>query len=210
MSWQKQLVQAKQKLGSNVIAFGEMGIGNTTIASALMAAITGLTAKETVGKGTGVDDEVVKRKADIVAAALTLHQNNIDDGISLLACLGGYEIVQITGAMLAAAELGMTIVVDGFICTAAAMVAVVLEPNVKDYMVFAHCSGEQGHEKMLAWLEVQPLFNLGLRLGEGTGAALSLPLLQAALGFYNKMASFEQADVDNVLESDLAEQAGHS
>lgn len=195
----KALVLTKVANGTNVIAFGEMGIGNTTIASAIMAAVMNVEAAETVGKGTGVDHEVVIKKQQLITQALRLHRNKLSDGISLLACLGGYEIVQITGAMLAAAEQKIAIVVDGFITTAAAMVAIKLYPQVKDYMIFAHCSGEQGHQKMLQYLQVTPLLNLALRLGEGTGAALVLPLLQAAVGFVNDMATFEQAQVDNVV-----------
>lgn len=196
----KQCINEVVNTGCNVIAFGEMGIGNTTVASAIMSALTGLPSNETVGKGTGVSDDIVKLKVSVVEQALALHKEHLSDPLDILACLGGFEIVQITGAMLAAGEQKVTIVVDGFICTAAAMLAIKINANVKDYMVFAHCSGEQGHEKMLAWLNVKPLLNLGLRLGEGTGAALSLPLLQAALGFYNDMASFDQAAVKNVVE----------
>lgn len=197
----KQRINEVVNAGCNVIAFGEMGIGNTTVASAIMSAITGFSPEDTVGRGTGVSDDIVERKKKVVAQALALHKERLSDPISLLACLGGFEIVQITAAMLACAEHKITIVVDGFICTAAAMIAIEINPNVKDYMVFAHCSGEQGHQKMLEWLNVKALLNLGLRLGEGTGAALSLPLLQAAIGFYNDMASFAQAAVTNVVES---------
>ena len=195
----KQLVQDKYKQGCNLLAFGEMGIGNTSSASAIMAAVMGLTAEQTVGKGTGIDDETLIRKTQLIDQALKLHQTSPKEPIELLAKLGGFEIVQICGAMLAAAELNIPVVVDGFICTAAAMVAKLIDPNVADYFIFAHCSGEQGHKTMLAWFEQQPLLDLGLRLGEGTGAALSLPLLQSALAFYNDMASFEQAGVENVV-----------
>lgn len=195
----RELIKQLKQQGSNLVAFGEMGIGNTTSASAIMAAVMQLTAEETVGKGTGVSDEVIRKKQTVVTQALKLHSDSLNDPLQLLACLGGFEIVQITGAMLAAAEQGMHIVVDGFICTAAAMVAVLINPAVKDYMIFAHCSGEQGHQKMLKWLGVEPLLNLGLRLGEGTGAALALPLIQAAVAFYNDMASFEQAAVTKVV-----------
>lgn len=195
----KQLIIKTKEKGSNLIAFGEMGIGNTTSASAIMAAIMQLSAAETVGKGTGVSDEVMLKKQQVVAQALELHRDKLTDPMQILACLGGFEIVQITGAMLAAAEEKLHIVVDGFICTAAAMVAIQINPAVKDYMIFAHCSGEQGHQKMLQWLSVEPLLNLGLRLGEGTGAALALPLIQATAAFYNDMASFEQAEVKKVV-----------
>lgn len=193
------LIKETKNNGSNLVAFGEMGIGNTTSASAIMAAIMHLSAEETVGKGTGVSDDVVLKKQNVVEQALKLHGDKLADPMQILACLGGFEIVQITGAMLAAAEEKMHILVDGFICTAAAMVAIQINPAVKDYMIFAHCSGEQGHKKMLQWLSVEPLLNLGLRLGEGTGGALALPLIQAAAAFYNDMASFEQASVTNVV-----------
>lgn len=194
----KSLVHKKYKDGCNLLAFGEMGIGNTSSASALMAAIMGLNAEQTVGKGTGISEDALTMKQTLVALALNLHQTSVDQPIQMLSQLGGFEIVQICGAMLAAAELKIPIVVDGFICTAAAMVAKLINPQVSDYFVFAHCSGEQGHRLMLEWFEQKPLLDLGLRLGEGTGAALSLPLLQSALAFYNDMASFEQAGVDDV------------
>ena len=194
----KKHITTLQKTGSNVVAFGEMGIGNTTIASAIMAAIMATPASEAVGRGTGVSDEIVLKKQQVVEQALALHQDKLINAEAILRCLGGFEVVQITAAMLAAAENKMLIVVDGFICTAAAMLAIKYNAKVKDYMVFAHCSGEQGHEKMLQWLEVKPLLNLGLRLGEGTGAALALPLIQAAVAFYNDMASFVDAEVTDV------------
>lgn len=193
------LIKQTKNSGCNLVAFGEMGIGNTTSASAIMAAVMHLSAEETVGRGTGVSDDIVLKKQQMVAQALRLHRNNLADPMQILACLGGFEIVQITGAILAAAEQGILILIDGFICTAAAMVARQINPAVIDYMIFAHCSGEQGHEKMLKWLGVEPLLNLGLRLGEGTGSALALPLIQAAAAFYNDMASFEQAAVTNVV-----------
>ncbi|MBB1368782.1 nicotinate-nucleotide--dimethylbenzimidazole phosphoribosyltransferase [Pseudoalteromonas sp. SR44-5] len=195
----KQLVQQLSHSGCNTIAFGEMGIGNTTSAAAIMAAMLNLPAQQCVGKGTGVSDDIVTRKITVVEQALVLHQLHLADPISLLAALGGFETVHITGAMLAAAEQGMAVVVDGFICSAAAMAAININPAVKDYLIFAHCSNEQGHRLMLNALDVKPLLQLDLRLGEGTGAALSLPLLQAALGFYNQMASFADAGVKQVV-----------
>ena len=194
----KQHIANISQTGCNVVAFGEMGIGNTTIASAIMAALMKVPASEVVGRGTGVSDDVVKKKQQVIEQALALHSESLVDAKAILRCLGGFELVQITAAMLAAAENNMVIIVDGFICTAAAMLAIELNANVKGYMVFAHCSGEQGHEKMLQWLNVKPLLNLGLRLGEGTGAALALPILQAAVGFYNDMASFADAEVTDV------------
>jgi nicotinate-nucleotide--dimethylbenzimidazole phosphoribosyltransferase len=195
------LIKSTHERGCNIIAFGEMGIGNTTSASAIMSAVMNISAKESVGRGTGISDEVVKKKQQVIEQALKLHQDNLNNAKDVLACLGGFEIVQITAAMLAAAEQKMLVVVDGFICTAAAMLAIELNVNVKDYMIFAHCSGEQGHQKMLDYLKVKPLLNLGLRLGEGTGAALALPLIQASAAFYNDMASFAQAAVTDVTDS---------
>jgi len=192
------LVKTIHENGCNLIAFGEMGIGNTTSASAIMSAVMGISAEESVGRGTGVSNEIVQKKQQVVEQALKLHHNQLTDPKAILSCLGGFEIVQITAAMLAAAERKMIVVVDGFICTAAALLAVEINENVKDYMIFAHCSGEQGHQKMLQFLKVEPLLNLGLRLGEGTGAALSLSLIQASAAFYNDMASFAQAEVTDV------------
>jgi len=195
----KNLIKQTKENGCNLVAFGDMGIGNTTSASAIMAAIMQISVEEAVGKGTGISENILLKKQKVVQQALDLHHDRLTDPIQVLACLGGFEIVQITGAMLAAAEEKLHILVDGFICTAAAMVAIQINPAVKDYMIFAHCSDEQGHQKMLQWLNVEPLLNLGLRLGEGTGAALALPLIQAAVAFYNDMANFEQAAVTNVL-----------
>lgn len=194
----KQHIANISQTGCNLVAFGEMGIGNTTIASAIMAALMKVPASEVVGRGTGVSDDVIKKKQQVIEQALALHSESLVDAKAVLRCLGGFELVQITAAMLAAAENNMVIIVDGFICTAAAMLAIELNANVKGYMLFAHCSGEQGHQKMLQWLNVKPLLNLGLRLGEGTGAALALPILQAAVGFYNDMASFADAEVTDV------------
>lgn len=175
-----------------------MGIGNTTIASAIMAAMMKMPVSDVVGRGTGISDDVLNKKQQVIEQALALHDKNLTDAYTILRCLGGFELVQMTAAMLAAAENNMVIIVDGFISTAAAMLAIEINANVKDYMIFSHCSGEQGHQKMLEWLNVKPLLNLGLRLGEGSGAALALPMIQAAVAFYNDMASFADAEVTDV------------
>ncbi|MCF2859088.1 nicotinate-nucleotide--dimethylbenzimidazole phosphoribosyltransferase [Pseudoalteromonas sp. SMS1] len=193
------LVQREIKQGCNLFAFGEMGIGNTTSAAAIFSALCGVSPESAVGKGTGVSDEVVKKKQRIIAQALHLHQMSNDNPRHILQCVGGFEIVHMVGAMLAVASAKKVIVVDGFIATAAAMLAAAIEPNCKDYMIFAHCSNEQGHQKMLDWLAVEPLLNLDMRLGEGSGAALALPIIQCALAIYNDMASFEEADVTQVI-----------
>lgn len=193
----KQLVAQHFQAGSNVIGFGEMGIGNTSAASALMSAMTGLAVTQCVGRGTGVDDKTLQLKTRLIEQALQRHRDAVTP-LEQLACLGGFEIVLLTGSMLAAAERGMLVVVDGFIATAAAMVALRLYPQSCDYLVFSHQSGESGHGTMLKQLQVRALLQLDMRLGEGSGAALALPLLQAAVAFYNDMASFADAGVADV------------
>lgn len=190
----QSLTASLAKKGVNLVGFGEMGIGNTTPAACIMSACLQLSAQQCVGRGTGISDAQIKRKIEIVETAVArIHDRN--DIIEVLTEVGGYEIVQIAGAMIGAAENKMAILVDGFITTAAAMIAVRLVPEVRDYMIFTHCSGEQGHKTMLMSLEATPLLSLGLRLGEGTGAALALPLVRSAAEFFNNMASFESAGV---------------
>lgn len=181
--------------GCNLVGFGEMGIGNTTSASAIMAALLKIPADECVGRGTGINDEQLQRKMALITQALNLHQARLDDPEQVLSCLGGFEIAQITGGMLKAAELKMTVLVDGFIATAAAMLATAMHPEANHYFIYCHCSEESGHQRMLQHLDAKPLLDLGLRLGEGTGAALALPVIRSACEFYNQMASFSEAGV---------------
>lgn len=195
----RDLIERHHQAGCNLVAFGEMGIGNTSAAAAIMAAIMQLDVIDCVGRGTGINSETLERKLMLIELALLLHQSALTGPKSVLACLGGFEIVQMTGAMLAAAERKMLVVVDGFIATAAALVAVQIAPNVRDYLIFAHQSDEQGHQRMLEFLQTKPLLSLGLRLGEGTGAALALPLIQASVNFYNQMASFSDAGIEAVV-----------
>ena len=195
----RDLIERHHQAGCNLVAFGEMGIGNTSAAAAIMAAIMHLDVIDCVGRGTGINSETLERKLMLIELALLLHQSALTGPKSVLACLGGFEIVQMTGAMLVAAERKMLVVVDGFISTAAALVAVQIAPNVRDYLIFAHQSDEQGHLRMLEFLQAKPLLSLGLRLGEGTGAALALPLIQASVNFYNQMASFSDAGIEAVV-----------
>ena len=194
----QKLVDKHHQNGTNLISLGEMGIGNTSSAAAIMAALLKLKPEICVGRGTGIDDKSLLLKTELIKEALSLHRNQFSSAHSILSHLGGFEIVQMTGAILAASERKMLIVVDGFIATAAALVAVNMEPACRDYLIFAHESEEQGHTIMLEHLKAQPLLQLGLRLGEGTGAALALPLIEAAVNFYNQMASFDSASVTNV------------
>ncbi|WP_428637260.1 nicotinate-nucleotide--dimethylbenzimidazole phosphoribosyltransferase [Shewanella sp.] len=192
----KERVALHHGRGCNLIAFGEMGIGNTSSAAAIMAALLKREAAECVGRGTGIDAATLARKQLLVEQALHLHREQLGDPYGVLACLGGFEIVQMTGAILAAAELKMLVLIDGFIATAAALAAVTIAPQARDYMIFAHESDERGHKLMLEYLNARPLLSLGLRLGEGTGAALAVPLVQAAAKFYNEMASLEEMGIE--------------
>jgi nicotinate-nucleotide--dimethylbenzimidazole phosphoribosyltransferase len=191
-----KVVRELNAQGSNIIGFGEMGIGNTTSASALMSVFCKIPPAACVGNGTGMTSEGLKKKIAVLEKAIA-HHPATEDPMQLLATYGGFEIAQLCGAMLQAAELGMIILVDGFITTSAFLVAHALQPSVKEYAVFCHQSGEQGHKRMLEYLHVTPLLHLDMRLGEGTGAALSYPLVQAAVAFLNNMSSFEDAGVTN-------------
>ncbi len=183
-------------LDGNVIGFGEMGIGNTTAAAALMHKMTGLPVAHCVGAGTGLPPEGILHKQRVIEAAVALHAG-VDAPLDILATFGGFEIAMIAGAMLKAAERRMVLLIDGFIVTSALLVAAKIEPAILDYCVFSHCSDENGHRRMLTHLGATPLLNLGLRLGEGTGCALSMPLLHSAVAFLREMATFESAQVSD-------------
>ncbi|HQU44766.1 MAG TPA: nicotinate-nucleotide--dimethylbenzimidazole phosphoribosyltransferase, partial [Pirellulales bacterium] len=174
---------------------GEMGIGNSTSAAAIVAAATGRPPSEVVGRGTGIDDATLARKIAAVEKALALHQPDGGDGISLLTSVGGFEIGALAGAMLAATAARVPIVLDGFIATAAALVAVRLCPAVKGCLIAAHRSAEQGHAVALAELRLRPLLDLEMRLGEGTGAALAFHLIEAACRTMQEMATFASAGI---------------
>ena len=180
--------------GCRVIGLGEMGIGNTASASLLTHCLTDAPLAEVTGRGTGLDDSGLARKCALLERAAA-RGGRPRQPLAALAEYGGFEIAMLAGAMLGAAEKRVLILVDGFIVTAALLVAHAIEPAVRDYCVFSHCSAEPGHVRQLDHLGVRPLLRLDLRLGEGTGAALALPLLQAAVDFLNDMASFEQARV---------------
>lgn len=178
----------------DVVALGDMGIGNTTAAGALHAALLGVPSAAVCGPGTGLDPDGVRRKAEVIDRALAAN-GPFDGPIDVLAALGGFEIALLAGVALGAATERLAIVLDGFIVTAAALVAARMEPAVVDYMVAAHLSPEPGHQLGLDALGLDPLLDLELRLGEGTGAALALPLLRAALALLAEMATFEDAGV---------------
>lgn len=183
-----------QALPGNVVAFGEMGIANTSAAALLLARLTGASLVDATGRGTGLNDEQLLRKQAELTRALARQPNAITP-IHALADVGGFEIAMMTGAMLQAASERRVVLVDGFIAGAAALVAQALVPQVQDYLVFCHRSAEPGHRLLLAHLGAKPLLELDLRLGEGTGALLAWPLVQSAANFLNEMASFEAAGV---------------
>ncbi len=174
----------------NVVGFGEMGIGNTSAAALLMHRLTGLPLEQCVGRGTGLDDTGLTHKRAVLQAVADRHADR-SDPLDILAAMGGLEIAAIVGGMQQAAENGMVILVDGFIATSALLVAHALNPAVLDNCVFCHQSDEAGHRLMLEYLRATPLLSLGLRLGEGTGCALAYPIVQAAVGMLNEMASMD-------------------
>ncbi len=189
--------QAAVAAGADVLATGEMGIGNTTPAAALAAAFTGRTAAEVTGRGTGVDDATYERKVAVIDRALALHRPDPKEPLAVLAALGGLEIAGLAGLILGAAAARRPVMVDGFIATAGALTAVRLCPAVREYLQAAHQSAEQGHQVMLAALGLRPLLQLDMRLGEGTGAALGMSLLEAGLKIYREMATFAEAGVSD-------------
>jgi len=180
--------------GSNVIAFGEMGIGNTSSAACLMSRLTGIPLADCVGRGAGLDDAGLTRKREVLEKAMARHADAADP-LDALAAFGGFEIAMMAGAFLAAAASRMVILVDGFIASAALLVASRIDPNVLQYCVFSHCSHEQGHRALLKHFDAEPLLALDLRLGEGTGAALAWPLVASAVAFLRDMATFTAAGV---------------
>jgi nicotinate-nucleotide--dimethylbenzimidazole phosphoribosyltransferase len=189
-------VELAAQVEGNVVGFGEMGIGNTTAAAALMHKMSGVAAAECVGAGTGLDAGGVARKQQVVEAAVRRHAGvDSADPLEVLRTFGGFEIAMMTGAMLQAAALRKILLIDGFIVSSALLVAARLQPAILDYCVFSHCSDEHGHRRLLDELGARPLMQLGLRLGEGTGAALALPLLHAAVNFLRDMATFDSAGV---------------
>jgi nicotinate-nucleotide--dimethylbenzimidazole phosphoribosyltransferase len=188
------LVEKEFKMGCNVIGFGEMGIGNTSSAALLMHKFCRLPIEDCVGNGTGHTELGLKRKLEILKR-ISRKYSKITKPEEILATLGGLEIAMITGAMLKARELNMVMLVDGFPATSALLVANAINNLVAENCIFCHRSDEKGHKLMLDFLNAKPVLDLGLRLGEGTGAAIAYPVIQAAVSFLNEMASFDEAGV---------------
>ncbi|MCF2446243.1 nicotinate-nucleotide--dimethylbenzimidazole phosphoribosyltransferase [Dyadobacter sp. CY345] len=193
----KEIVKNISKTGCNVIGFGEMGIGNTSSAAVIMSKLFDIRIEDCVGKGTGVNPDQYQNKVNILQKAISNHAEVSPDPIQVLQIFGGFEIAMMCGAFLAAAEEKMVLMVDGFIASAAFLCAFQLNPTIKDFAIFCHQSEEKGHQLLLEKLNVKPLLNLDMRLGEGTGCAVAYPLLKSAVAFLNEMASFESAGVSD-------------
>jgi nicotinate-nucleotide--dimethylbenzimidazole phosphoribosyltransferase len=190
-----RLAAAAVAEGVALLGAGEMGIGNTTAAAAVVAAATGAAPHDVVGRGTGIDDEGLARKAAVVADALARHRPDRGDPVGWLAALGGLEIAAMAGLMLGGAARRIPVVVDGFISGAAALVAVALAPAARDYLCFSHVSAERGQRVVCEALDARPLLDLGMRLGEGTGAALAMELVRHAVRLQDEMTTFTSAGV---------------
>jgi nicotinate-nucleotide--dimethylbenzimidazole phosphoribosyltransferase len=192
-----QLAYEAASAGTTMIAIGEMGIGNTTSASAITCALTGASADRATGRGTGVDSKAHTHKVSVVKAVCEKHFGTSlpSSPYDVLRCVGGLEIAAMAGMMLAAADRKLIVVVDGFISTAAAALAVAISPAVQGYLVAGHQSEEPGHRVLLDHLRLVPLLTLNMRLGEGTGAVLAMPILESAMALYCQMATFDSAGV---------------
>jgi len=191
-----ELANTEADEGTDIIGIGEMGIANTTSATAIFCALYGLDPNEISGKGTGLDDAGVSRKAEVIKTALEKHAP-FNSPLEVLRKVGGFEIAGLVGLIIGAASRNIPVVVDGFITTSAVAVAIELLPEVKERLFFAHISQEQAHKKVLEKIGGEPILDLGMRLGEGSGAALSISIIEASLKIHNEMATFESAGVSN-------------
>jgi len=190
-----EIVEREIARGADMIGTGDMGIGNTTASSAIAAAMTGAPAEDVTGRGTGIDDATHARKINVIQRALKVNRPNPSDPLEVLAKVGGFEIAGLVGVILGSARARRPVVIDGFISGAAALIAVGLKPQVKAYLIAAHLSQESGHRVVLEHLGLHPLLDLNLRLGEGTGAALAMALVDAACKVLTEMATFQEAGV---------------
>lgn len=204
--WQQALtlgrasVERAREQGAQLYIGGEMGIGNTSAATAMLSSLCGISVVEITGPGTGLNQQGVQHKAKIIKQALEIHHDALKSPQAISRIVGGFEIVALTGAYIAAAQAGIPVIVDGFICTAAAAAALQINPSIRPYLFFSHCSAEPGHLRVIQHLEVEPIVNLNLRLGEGSGAATVVPLLRLACALHNNMATFVEAAVSGKLE----------
>ncbi|MGL6162480.1 nicotinate-nucleotide--dimethylbenzimidazole phosphoribosyltransferase [Microbulbifer sp.] len=184
-----------QVVGADVFLGGEMGIGNTTAAAAILAALYQLPVAAITGRGTGIDDRVLEHKVAVIEKALVLHSPKRQSPLQLLQTLGGFEIAALVGAYISCAQRGVPVLVDGFITTAAAAVALAINPGIEPWLVYSHLSNESGHKLALDKLRAEPLLSLDMRLGEGSGAAMAAGVIRQALALHNQMATFAEAGV---------------
>jgi nicotinate-nucleotide--dimethylbenzimidazole phosphoribosyltransferase len=193
---------AREAAGRKVslIGIGEMGIANSTSAAAILAAVTGISPARLVGRGTGVDDAGLRRKIEAVEAALKLHRDTLGDGIAMISAIGGFEIAAMAGVCLGGAAANVPVVVDGFIATAAAAAAMKIHPGLDAHLFFSHRSAEGGHAIALESLGVRPILDLEMRLGEGTGAAIAMNVIESAIALFHQMATFASAGVSGKIE----------
>ncbi len=195
----REAVQRAREQDAQLFIGGEMGIGNTTAATAVASALLDLAPEVLCGPGTGLDGKGVAHKCDIIYRALKRNAAEMNDPLSIMRCVGGFELAALTGAYLASAQAGIPALVDGFITTAAALTATRLQPRVADWLIYSHGSAEPGHAAMLRALEAEPMISLGMRLGEGSGAATAVPLLRLACSLHAGMATFAEAGVSEKL-----------
>ncbi|MDP2928020.1 MAG: nicotinate-nucleotide--dimethylbenzimidazole phosphoribosyltransferase [Candidatus Omnitrophota bacterium] len=190
-----EIFEAEYAKGIDIVGTGDMGIGNTTPSAAIAAVITGKSVEEIAGRGTGIDDAGLSKKIAAIKKAIKINAPQSTDGLDVLAKIGGFEIGGLVGVILAAAARKVPVVIDGFISTAAALIAYTLKPAVKEYMIAAHCSQEKGHRLMLTHMDLRPLLDLDMRLGEGTGAALGMSIIETSIKILTEMATFQSAGV---------------
>lgn len=193
-----EAVQTELRKGMDILGIGEMGIGNTTSASAIIATITGQSPENVTGRGTGIGDSQLQQKIRIIEKSIALNKPDKNNALDVLLKVGGFEIGGMAGAMLGAAAAGIPVVIDGLISSSAALIAVQLCPQVKDYLIASHLSVERGHTVCLNHLGLRPLVDLNLRLGEGTGAAIGIFICEAAVKTLSQMATFSQAGVSDI------------
>lgn len=179
----------------DIVGLGDMGIANTTPSSAVFASLSGEPVQKVTGRGTGIDDLMLKRKIEVIERAIEVNRPIKDDPVDVLSKLGGFEIAGIAGMIIGASSKRIPVVIDGFISTAGAMLAVRMNPTIKDYLFASHCSAETGHSLMLEKMGMEPILNLSMRLGEGTGAALGISIIEAAVRIMREMATFAEAGI---------------
>ena len=193
----RKVVQLAYNEGSNIIGCGEMGIGNTSSASLIVSLLADIDIAECVGRGTGLDDSQLENKVSLLKKVIERFGDQERTPMEVLKAVGGFEIAQMTGAYLEAQKLGMTIMVDGFIASSAFLIAGLISPDIRENAIFCHKSHEQGHKYILQHFDAEPILDMNMRLGEGTGCALAYPIINSAVAFLNDMASFESANVSD-------------